>query len=255
VKGQPRRPVPLGPRRGTLETKAAIHQPQFLPYPGFFNKLSLADVWIVMDETQYDRRFTNRNRILAPSGPIWLSVPIDKSQKFERNKDVRVNNTIPWREEHWKKISYSYKNSKGFSLYGGYFEALYGRDHALLLDLDLETTRQVLRWLGIEVRVMFESELGVHSEGTKRLVDLCRAVGADTYVSGPGGRAYMDESLFSANGISLEYQEYAPVPYRQRFVNEFVPNLSIIDLLFSAGEDSRVYTASQGRTMRPTPVS
>jgi hypothetical protein len=217
--------------------------------------MSLVDVWIVMDDTQYDKRFTNRNRILAPSGPIWLSVPIDKSQKFERNKEVRVNNSIPWREEHWKKISYSYKNSKGFSLYGGYFEALYRKDHVLLLDLDLETTRQVLRWLGIEVEIMLESELGVQAEGTRRLVELCRAAGADTYVSGQGGRAYMDESLFSANGISLEYQEYAPVPYRQRFVTEFVPDLSTIDLLFSAGEDSRGYVGGQGRTIRASPVS
>ena len=192
-----------------------------------------------MDDTQYDKRFTNRNRILAPSGPIWLSVPIDKSQKFGKNREVRVNNNLPWREEHWKKISYSYKNARGFRTYGGYFDALYRADHALLMDLDLETTSQVLGWLDIDVEVILESELGVEAGGTKRLVDLCRAAGADTYVSGRGGRAYMDESLFSQNGISLEYQEYAPVPYKQRFVPRFVPDLSIVDLLFSAGEDSR----------------
>ena len=165
-----------------------------------------------MDDTQYDKRFTNRNRILAPSGPIWLSVPIDKSQKFGRNRDVRVNNSVPWREEHWKKITYSYKNSKGFPVYGGYFEALYRRDHDLLLDLDLETTRQVLRWLGIGVEVILESELRVQAEGTRRLVDLCRAAGADTYVSGPGGREYMDESLFSAAGDSLNTRATPPCP-------------------------------------------
>ena len=237
--------------------KAAIHQPQFLPYAGFFNKLSPADVWIVMDDTQYDKWFTNRNRIIAPSGPIWLSVPIDKSQKFGKNGEVRVNNSIPWREEHWKKISYSYKNAKGFPLYGGYFETLYRKDHALLFDLDLETTRQVLKWLGIKVEIMLESELGVDSEGTGRLVDLCEAAGADTYVSGPGGRAYMDGSLFSASGISLEYQEYTPVPYEQRFVSAFVPNLSIVDLLFGVGEDSRDYVVGRvGQTLRAAkPVS
>ncbi len=204
-----------------------------------------------MDDTQYDKRFTNRNRILAPSGPIWLSVPIDKSQKFGRNREVRVNNSVPWRDEHWKKISYSYKNSKGFPLFGGYFEAIYRKDHDLLLELDLETTRQVLQWLGINVKIMLESELGVEAEGTKRLIDLCRAAGADTYVSGSGGRAYMDESLFSASGIQLEYQEYAPIEYEQRFVSAFVPNLSIIDLLFSVGEASREYIACpDGRTLR-----
>ena len=183
--------------------KVAIHQPQFLPYPGFFNKLSRADVWVVMDDTQYDKRYTNRNRIIAPSGPIWLSVPIDKSLKFARNRDVQINNGVRWREEHWKKISYSYKNSKGFPLYGLFFEALYRREHKKLLDLDLATTRQVLGWLGIEVEVVLESELGVEGTGTKRLVDLCRAVGGDTYLSGKGGRGYMVESLFSDGGVRL----------------------------------------------------
>jgi hypothetical protein len=223
--------------------RVAIHQPQFLPYPGFFNKLTLVDAWVVMDDAQYDKRFTNRNRILAPSGPIWLSVPIDKSQKFDRNRDVRVNNSVPWREEQWKKISYSYRNAKGFQLYGPYFEELYRKEHRLLMDLDLETTKQILEWLGIRVNVIFESRLGVKAEGTRRLVEICRAVGADVYVSGPGGRGYMEEKLFPSNGVKLEYQDYSPIPYGQRFVKEFVPNLSVLDLLFNMGEESREFVA------------
>ena len=233
----------------------AIHQPQFLPYPGFFHKLSLADAWVVMDDTQYDKRYTNRNRILAPSGPVWLSVPIVKSQKFAKNRDVCVNNSIPWREEHWKKISYSYRNAKGFGLYGGYFEELYGRDHTRLLALDLETTRQVLDWLKVRVEVVLESELGVQAEGTRRLVEICKAMGADTYVSGPGGRGYMEEPLFPSNGIRLEYQKYAPVFYEQRFVKEFVPNLSVLDLLFSVGERCADYLAGGPKDeLQPAPA-
>ncbi|MDE1853675.1 MAG: WbqC family protein [Thaumarchaeota archaeon] len=224
--------------------RVAIHQPQFLPYPGFFHKLSLVDEWVVMDDAQYDKRFTNRNRILAPSGPIWLTVPIDKAQKFSKNSEVRVNNSMPWREEHWKKISYSYRNAKGFLDYGPYFEDLYRREHDLLLELDLETTKQAIRWLDIPVKLVLESDLGVKSQGTQRLVDVCEAVGADTYVSGPGGRGYMDEPLFASRHMALEYTDYAPVPYRQRFGETFVPDLSILDLLFNAGAESRRYVIS-----------
>jgi len=230
--------------------RVAIHQPQFLPYPGFFHKLTLADIWVVMDDVQYDKRFTNRNRILAPSGPIWLTVPIDKSQKFGKNMDVTINNDIPWRGEHWKKLSYSYRNARGFKEYGPYFEELYSREHSKLLDLDLETTRKVLDWLGINVSVIMESDLGVQGEGTRRLVEVCKALGADTYVSGQGGKGYMEESLFDQNGVGLEFQEYKPAPYAQRFVREFEPNLSVVDLLFNTGREAAGYLSS-GETVSP----
>jgi hypothetical protein len=218
--------------------RVAIHQPQFFPYPGFFNKLSLADTFVIMDDVQYDKRYTNRNRILAPQGPIWLTVPINKANKFMENRAVEVNNSMPWMREHWMKISYSYKNSKWFHLYGGYLEALYKERHDLLFELDLETTKAVMGWLGIEIPIILESELGVKGEGTDRLVNACKAVGADAYISGSGGHNYMEEGAFKEQGIRLEYQRYAPTPYQQRFVDEFVPNLSILDMLFNLGPES-----------------
>ena len=219
--------------------KIAIHQPQYLPYPGFFHKLSLVDALVVMDDVQYDKRFTNRNQILAPQGPIWLTVPIVKSQKFHKNMEVEVNNSLPWRTEHLKKISYSYRNASWFHEYGPYFEELYKRDHSKLVDLDLDVTRKILDWLDIRIEVLLESNLRVEGEGTQRLVNACVAVGADSYVSGIGGKNYLDEGIFAANNIRLEYQEYQPRPYRQRFVEEFVPNLSVIDMLFNVGPKSR----------------
>jgi WbqC-like protein family len=218
--------------------RVAVHQPQFLPYPGFFHKLSLVDTWVVMDDVQYDKRFTNRNRILAPSGPIWLTVPIDKAGKFGKNSEVLINNGLPWREEHWKKITYSYKNARWFHLYGEFFEGLYGREHTNLFDLDMETTSKIIEWLGIKVSVVRESELKVESRGTQRLIDACKAVGGDTYVSGSGGKGYMDEALFPSNGIKLEYAGYKSVSYAQRFGETFVPDLSSIDLLFNMGPES-----------------
>jgi len=219
--------------------RLAIHQPQFFPYPGFFHKLSMADAFVIMDDVQYDKRFTNRNKILAPQGPMWLTVPINKSGKFMPNKAVEVNNGLPWREEHWKKISYSYKNSAYFHLYKEYLEGLYQRKHDLLFDLNLETTKAVMKWLDIDIPVVRESQLAVVGEGTQRLVGVCKAMGADTYVSGAGGKAYMDEKLFSEQGVALQYQRYVPAPYPQRFVPEFVPNLSVLDMLFSIGPESR----------------
>jgi hypothetical protein len=199
-----------------------------------------------MDNAQYDKRFTNRNRILAPTGPIWLTVPIDKSQKFGKNAEVRVNNSLPWKQEHWKKLSYSYRNAKWFATYGPFFEEFYERDHEKLVDVDIETTEKLMQWLEIKIQVIRESELGVEGQGTERLVNICKAIGADTYVSGIGGRNYMEDRLFTDQQVKLEYQQYRPVPYRHRFVDEFIPDLSVVDMLFNMGPLSKELVRSQG---------
>jgi len=218
--------------------KAVIHQPYYLAYPGFFHKVSLADIFIIMDDVQYDKRFTNRNRIIATDDWTWITVPINKEDKFKPNMEVRINNNIPWREEHWKKILYSYKNSKFFHLYSNYFESLYKKEWNYLFDLDFESVKQIFRWLDINVEIIRESELGVKSESTQRLVDVCKKVGAETYVSGPGGRGYMDEGLFKKSGLKLEYQDYHHPKYPQRWAKEFIPDLSIVDMLSNLGPDT-----------------
>jgi hypothetical protein len=197
----------------------------------------MADVLVVMDDVQYDKRFTNRNRILAPQGPIWLTVPIDKADKFSQNMKVKVNNSLPWREEHWKRITYSYKNAEWFELYAPALEGVYRTDYEFLLDLDMDLTNQIIEWLGLHLRVVRESELKVQGTGTERLVNACLALGGDTYVSGAGGKNYMDESLFSSRGIRLVYHGYVRRPYPQRFVTQFVPDLSVLDMLFSLGPE------------------
>ena len=97
--------------------KVAIHQPNYLPYSGFFHKLSLVDTLVLMDNTQYDKKFTNRNKIIVPNGWIWISVPIKKEHKFSLNRMVEINNDIDWKENHLEKLQKSYANSNFFHLY------------------------------------------------------------------------------------------------------------------------------------------
>jgi WbqC-like protein family len=218
--------------------KAVVHQPQFFPYPGFFHKLVLADVYVVMDKVQYDKRFTNRNRIIATNGWTWLTVPINKDHKFMPNMNVEINNELSWRELHWKKIHQSYANAKYFGLYKDYLDSLYKRDWNLLFDLDIVTIKRVINWLGLKIDIVRESELNVQGKSTERLIRACKAVGADTYVSGGGGKNYMDEKLFEKHNIKFEYQNYIPIFYKQHLAKSFIPNLSILDLLVNVGPGS-----------------
>jgi hypothetical protein len=237
-------------RKTTAKLKAVIHQPQYFPYPGFFHKLSLADIFVIMDDVQYDKRYTNRNRVISPRGPMWLTVPINKKQKFMPNNLVEINNDMPWRELHWKRLQLSYNNSKFFHLYKDYFRDFYEREWKLLFDLDYEALRQVISWLGLKMEIVKESGLGIKTESTQRLLDVTKAVGADTYVAGSGSKNYMDEKLFERNNIKVEYQNYAPVKYPQHLAATFIPNLSIIDMLSNLGSD----TLSAIRGELPSPL-
>jgi WbqC-like protein family len=227
--------------------RVAVHQPQYFPYPGFFHKLSTVDLFVLMDDVQYDKRYTNRNRIVDSHGPIWLTVPINKAQKGLPNAEIEVNNDIPWAKDHWKKIQLSYSNSRGFPAYREFLEQLYQRTWTKLLDLNMETLKETMKWLGIEIPVLKESQLGVNKTGTERIVEVCKAVGADTYVSGIGGRNYLVGSLFERNGLRLEYQDYHAVPYPQRLTKQFIPDLSILDMLANVGPQSPDYIAAGGR--------
>ncbi len=219
--------------------KAVIHQPQYFPYPGFFHKLTEADIFVILDNTQYDQRFSNRNKILTSTGVSWITVPIDKHQHFKLNKDVEIFN-LPWKEQHLKGILYSYSKSKFFYNYQEFFKKFYEQEWKFLIDLNITSLIKIIEFLGIKINIIRESEINVNGKSTERLVNICKNIGADTYISGKGlpGKKYMDEEMFEKNGIKLEFNNYKPVAYNQNFTDVFVPNLSIIDMLFNVGPDS-----------------
>lgn len=218
--------------------KAVIHQPNYFPYSGFFHKLSLADIFVMMDNTQYDKKFTNRNRIIIPNGWIWITVPIKKEHKLSPNRLVEINNELDWRAIHWEKIHRSYANTEFFHLYKEYFESLFKKQWNFLFELNFETLRQTIDWLGLKIEIIKESDLNIDYTSTERLINICKAVGADTYVSGIGGKNYIDEKSFSKNKVNLEYQEFVHPKYSQHFSDSFIPDLSIIDLLANVGPKS-----------------
>ena len=219
--------------------KVAIHQPNYLPYLGFFHKLSLVDTFVIMDDTQYDKKFTNRNKIKVPGNWIWLTVPINKKHKFVANKIVEINNEENWQSDHFKKINHSYSNSEFFKKnYKTFFEKIYSKKWDHLFTLNYELIIQLIDWLNIKIEVIKESELNIKGNSTERLVNISKEIGAETYVSGIGGKEYMNEKMFETNNIKIEYQNFKCPIYKQVFNSEFIPNLSIIDLLFNIGPKS-----------------
>ena len=219
--------------------KVTIHQANYFPYPGFFQKVSLSDVYVVLDKVQFQFDITNRNKIIAPDGS-WtrISVPIKKGHKFFEARNVEIDNDLPWAEENWDLIHKSYNESPFFDLYKVFLNSLYKKSWNLIFDLNLQILKKVFDWLDIKTEIVLESELDVTGTTSQRLLNICKKLGADTYISGIGGKKYLDEKLFKNNKIILKYQNYNPITYPQHLSKTFIPNLSIIDLLANTGTES-----------------
>lgn len=224
-------------------TVAAIHQPNYLPWPGYFHKLAAADVFVYLDAVQYPRgqSFAARNRIKTPNGVIYLTIPVSvpKGQEGKASYLEVEFAEERWRDKHLRTVEQSYRRAphfeEVFELYRGGLER-----GQTFVDLNVGLIEAIAGYLGIETRRLRLSEtLESFGEKTELIVDVCRAVGADVYLSGSGGgREYNDEELLAQHGIELRYDEYA-YPEHQQLWDGFEPNLSVLDLLFNCGRGGR----------------
>ena len=197
----------------------------------------MSDIFVIQDDIQCTSD-TNRNKIIASGGPTWITVPILKEPETLPIMSVKINNQLQWNRLHWKKITAAYNNANFFHLYKDYFENLYKTNWDSIFELNFEIIKTIIKWLDIKIKIIRESELHIHGKSTERLVNVCKTVGADTYLSGIGGKLYLNEKLFEQNKINLSYQNYSPTKYPQRMTDSFIPNLSIIDLLANMGSKS-----------------
>ena len=219
-----------------------IHQPNYFPYPGFFQKVLLSDIYVILDRAQFEFDITNRNKIITPEGS-WsrISVPVKKGQKFFEVRNVEINNDQPWAEKNWDLICKSYDNSSFFNLYKATLNSVFKKNWNLIFDLNFYTLKKAFEWLDIKTEFILDSELDVTGMSSEHLLNICKKLGATKYLSGPSGKNYLNEKIFEQSKIKVEYQKYDPIIYPQKYAKSFVPNLSILDLLFNMGSDSKKF--------------
>jgi hypothetical protein len=218
----------------------SVHQPQYIPWLGYFYKIATSEVFIFLDDVQYKKReFQNRNKIKTSEGSPWLTVPVLTKGSFEQTiREVRINREESWAKEHWKTIEHNYNRAPFFNEHRDFFTGLYSKKWDLLIDLSMEVIRYVNSYLKIETPVMMSSEFNLSSKSSERIIDICKRTGADVYLSGSGGKQYIDEKVFADNSIKLVYQDFSHPVYPQLH-GAFVSHLSVLDLLFNCGPKSR----------------
>lgn len=214
----------------------AIHQPEHLPWLGFFEKMLRADLFVLLDDVQFSKGdFQNRNRVKGACGAQWLTVPV--VQKFPQ----RINEVLiagdDWQARHWKTLRSCYARAAHFDEFAPLFEDFYRRPWTRLAELNVAAIELIARALGVERKWVLASELKVRGQKSELVLNICKTLCASAYYSGRAGSTYLNQDEFGQAGIEIVVQNFGHPVYEQLFTKEsgFVPNLSAVDLLFNCG--------------------
>lgn len=226
-----------------------IHQPQFMPWIGYFDKMDQADIFVYLDNVQFKKNeWQNRNRLKTSQGWQWLTVPV--LQKFPQDIcEVEINNQVQWREKHLNALFTNYSRSPYFKQYWSMIKEYYEGGWKKLVDLNINSIEMLKKLMGLNVKTILASQLRTGASSTQRLVEICKELGADTYISGPDGIKYMDIKLFEKNDIEVVFHDFHHPVYPQLY-GDFVSHLSTVDLLFNCGPRSLEIIRSKRKPCR-----
>ena len=217
----------------------AVHQPNFIPWIGYFHKVHHSDVFIILDNVQIPRggSVANRNDIKGSNGKIQLSVPISHpkgSDKKSTYNEVRIAEN-KWKRKTLISLQHSYSKSQFFSEVYPFIEAWLNREQNFST-MNIEFIESVSKYLELDTKIMLQSEMKRNEDLQKSemIIDLCQYCDASIYLSGRGAASYNDPDQFKANGIELQYQNFNHPEYPQLH-GAFVSHLSVIDALFNIG--------------------
>lgn len=215
----------------------AGHQPTYLPYLGFFDKMSKSDIFMILDDVQFNRKdFQHRNRIRIPEGWKWLTVPILKEGRIPINEilvnNQKINGKPVWSDTHFRIIDLNYNKTPYYESYIGDFSKIYSKKYTHLVDLNMSIIQYLINAFEIDIELVYSSKLGFTTTSSQKIADIVNSLGGDTYLSGVGGLDYLDESVFKE--IKVEYQQFEHPVYTQRHAG-FEKNMGAIDALFNVG--------------------
>ena len=224
--------------------KVSIMQPTYLPWVGYFSMIEKVDLFVFLDDVQLDKRsWQQRNKILLNSKETYLTVPINTKKKFSQNINcVEIDNSQKWSENHLKKIYYAYCKSLYFKEIYPKIEKIHKKNHIKLLDLNISFINEICDFLNIKTKKILSSEINIKEKKDKKLLKICKQLGASEYISPIGSKSYINEGkIFIDSNIKFSFFNYKNYSYNQFNSKKFIPNLSIIDLLFNCGQDSKKY--------------
>jgi hypothetical protein len=227
-----------------------ISQPRLFPGLHYLHRMMVADVFVIFDSVQFNPRHEeNRAKLKTARGDEWLTVPMRQAGRGQLIQDTRIDNSQTWQRKARTTIQHLYGKAPCYGAHAPAIQSILERPYETLTELDRASWEPALRALGITCRFVCSSELPVSGKGPRLLLDICKHLGADTYLSGMFGRDYLDADEFAREGVVVRFHEYRYRPYRQCHEG-FSPFLSYLDTLFNVGLDRDVVLAD-GRMVSP----
>jgi len=217
-----------------------IHQPDFMPWLGFFHRLFHSDKFIILDDAQFEKNgWINRNRIRTKDGWQWLTVPVIHRNLREEINKIKIDNSKHWRKKHLNSIQAEYSKAPFFKDYFPVIETAYSNPTELLFEFNFGLLKAIYSILELRPKTRLASECNIRSNKSRRLVKLCKISKVDTYLSGTGAKDYLDIHLFMKNKINIEFQNFSHPQHKQRWPG-FEPHMSVIDMLFNMGAEKTI---------------
>lgn len=223
--------------------RVSIHQPQYFPWFPYIHKIASSDIFIFLDTVDFQKNgLQNRNKILTANGPAWLTVPV-KQKLGQKIFDTKTNDSSGWKKKHIKTLTMNYGKLDFFKSNHNILLDVYEEASDSLADLNILLTKKLLHLMHISTPTLRSSDLTATGSSTQLLLNLCIEMGATTYISGIGGKNYLDIELFTSAGIAVDFlPPVLPRPYPHACPNfGSHTDLSVIDLLFNCGETWRQY--------------
>jgi hypothetical protein len=217
-----------------LKKRIAIHQPNYIPWLGYFYKISQADYFVFLDDVQYSNNGMHNYHYLKTSkGPVKIKIPVFQTL-VDKINEVKVKDELNWRDNHLNLLMANYRNADNFDEIYADFQILLNEKDSFLSLLNIKIIKYICNKLAINSKFINSSSLNINSTNEGRIIDICNTLGCEIYYSGIGAKAYQKEEHFERNGIELRYSDYKIFSYNQQY-SGFQSNVTIMDFLMNCG--------------------
>lgn len=227
----------------------ALLQSNYIPWKGYFDIINMVDEFILYEDAQFTKNdWRNRNKIKTPKGPIWLTIPVVTSGRFGQAIDETEVVNPDWAEKHWRSLQTYYAKAPCFHDFADRVEALYqlASRQNRLSSINKIFLQGLCELLGIRTVLTSSRDYNASGAKTDRIIALCKAAGATAYLSGPAAKDYIEVEKFTYAGIELRYIDYSGYKEYPQLYPPFDHAVSVIDLLFCAGDKVRSLMKSFG---------
>lgn len=223
--------------------KIAILQSNYIPWKGVFDMINMVDKFVFFEDVDFTKRdWRSRNKICTANGELWLTVPVVKAPRGTKIKDIQISTSEDWQKKHYTNIVNNYKKAPYFKDYEWLLEDFYINHHwTNLSEMNIYMTTKIATVLGITTEFLNSKDIPSLGAKDDKLIDICKYVGADAYLSGPAAKDYIHNEKFQENGISLSYIKYDSYPAYKQVYGDFDPYVTVLDVLFNCGAEFDKY--------------